>query len=306
MNDIQRLVRRQEHHGDADSPRFAVLGPVRAVRGGRTLTASSLEHQAFLAALLLRSGRTSELSELVHALWGENPPDTAVPAVRTHAWWWRRVLEPNEQAPRVLLSVGDGYRVVVPDLGLDLDVAEDLARRAQLAAVGGGLEIADGLLAEALSLWQGDPLSGLPGPFAEQQRIRLGGLRHAWTELRLRIALALGRHAAVLPALTLLAAEQPSREHVHELLMRALHAAGRRTEALAVFTRLVEEQGIEPGQPLKSLHHKIVEGDPPGPGVNAFRSEVRLAPAVPVPRQLPLGTGTAPAAKETSPPRRAL
>ncbi|HEX6344804.1 BTAD domain-containing putative transcriptional regulator [Umezawaea sp.] len=306
MSDIQRFVGRQEHGGDpdrrgADPLRFTVLGPVRAVRGGRTLPTGSPQQQAFLAALLLHSGRASGLSELVHALWGENPPDAAVSTVRTHAWRWRTLLERGGGAPSVLVSVGDGYRLVVPELGLDLDFAENLAHRARLAAADGGLELADGLLADALALWQGNPLSGLPGPFAEQQRIRLGELRLAWTEERLRIALALGHHALVLPELTLLAAEQPSREHVHELLMRALHAAGRQTEALAVFSRLrhalVEEQGIEPGQALKSLHHRILAGGTPDPQSSAWRPGraagvpgIVRAGAVPVPRQLPPGT----------------
>ncbi|PRY36956.1 AfsR/SARP family transcriptional regulator [Umezawaea tangerina] len=298
MSDIQRFVGRQEHEGapDRDAPRFAVLGQVRAMRDGRTLTAASPQQQAFLAALLLHSGRASGLAELVYALWGENPPDAAVSTVRTHAWRWRTLLERGGGAHRVLLSVGDGYRVVVPELGLDLDFAEDLARRARQAGADGRLEAADKLLADALALWQGNPLSGLPGPFAEQQRVRLGELRLAWTEERLRLALALGRHALVLPELTLLAAEQPSREHVHELLMRALHAAGRQTDALAVFSRLrqalVEGQGIEPGAALKSLHHSILAGEPPvaEPVARTATALPRPAPAVPVPRQLPSAT----------------
>src|SRR5579875_2748233 len=90
--------------GTAPGLRFALLGPVRAWRGDEPLPAGSPQQRALLAALLLRGGRTATADELIDALWGEAPPDSALAALRTYAFRLRKVLGAN-----ALTSESGGY-----------------------------------------------------------------------------------------------------------------------------------------------------------------------------------------------------
>ncbi|MDI5962179.1 AfsR/SARP family transcriptional regulator [Streptantibioticus silvisoli] len=249
-----------------DGPRFGILGSLRIRSADTFVTRGSPQQQAFMAALLLQPGHAATLAELVDALWGDCPPDTAVTTIRTHAWWWRRLLEKRGAIPRVLVSVGDGYQIALPGPVTDLETVGELADRAAQARREGREAEAAALLSHALGLWRGHALAGVPGAFAAQQRSRLTELRTALSEEYFDLQLALGRAAIVVPDLFVLSERHPLRERAHGLLMRALHATGRQAEALAVFGRvrrlLVAEHGIAPSPLLVQLHQQILEGDP--------------------------------------------
>src|SRR3977135_3022158 len=72
--------------------RFAVLGPVRAWRDDQAIPPGSPQQRALLAALLLRRGRQATASELLNAVWGEDPPPTALAALRSYAFRLRKAL----------------------------------------------------------------------------------------------------------------------------------------------------------------------------------------------------------------------
>src|SRR5262249_5158324 len=98
-----------------------------------------------------------------------------------------------------------------------------------------------------------------------------------------RAELARGNPAPVVPSLAELAAEHPLVESLTEVLMLALHAAGRTSEALDLYARtrmqLAEELGTDPGAELQALHRSLLRGEvlavPPS------------GPVRPIPRQLP-------------------
>ncbi|GAB7030874.1 SAV_2336 N-terminal domain-related protein [Streptomyces sp. NPDC021749] len=157
--------------------RFTVLGPVRARRGAAPLALGSPQQRALLAALLLRRGRRATASELVAGLWGDEPPPRARAALRTYAARLRRALGEDGE---LLVSERGGYALRGPDgspPALDLDEAEQLIARARAAR---DPEEARRLRDAALELWDGEPLAGLPGPYAAAQRVRLA---RWWTEL---------------------------------------------------------------------------------------------------------------------------
>jgi tetratricopeptide (TPR) repeat protein len=86
--------------------------------------------------------------------------------------------------------------------------------------------------------------------------------------------------------LATLVREHPLRERPRELLMVALHRAGRNAEALATYREarqvLVDELGIEPSPALRRQHDQILAGDPAPTPVRAPASSVatRVAPVL--------------------------
>lgn len=271
--------------------RFTVLGPVRAWRGATPLAAGSPQQRALLAALLLRGGRTATAPELVDALWGDEPPHAALAALRTYASRLRKALGDDADT---LVSESGGYAIRPVDgrpLDLDHDHAEQYAAEAEKARATGDRSRARELLDRALALWEGEPLAGLAGPYADTQRTRLDEWRLSLTESRLELILEAGCHADAVSELTALTAAHPLRERLRELLMLALYRSGRQAEALAVYadTRrlLADELGVDPCASLADLQQRILQADPDldAPAVS-FDTDP-AAPAAVRPQQLP-------------------
>ncbi|MEV0778356.1 BTAD domain-containing putative transcriptional regulator [Streptomyces sp. NPDC050428] len=250
------------------SLRFAVLGPVRVWRGDEELPLGSPQQRVVLAALLLRRGRLVTTAEIVHAVWGEDPPAAAVPVLRTYVSRLRKVLEPDrvsDESRAVIISATDGYLARVPDEAVDLGVFEQRVARAAKLRAAGELSAASTLLHAALDGWHETPLAGLTGPLAEAERSRLDEARLSALETRFDIDVQLGRHDMLIPELRALVGRHPLRERLCYLLMLALYRSGRQAEALACYRKtrstLVAELGIEPGAALRELHHSILTAD---------------------------------------------
>ncbi|MEU5087312.1 BTAD domain-containing putative transcriptional regulator [Streptomyces sp. NPDC021356] len=275
--------------------RFCVLGPVRAWRGEEPLPTGSPQQRALLAALLLREGRTATASELIDALWGEEPPSQALAALRTYASRLRKVLDAG-----LLVSESGGYAVRgLGEGALDLGAAQDLATEAEKARAAGDLHRARTLLDRALHLWDGEPLAGVPGPYAEAQRVRLHEWRLQLLESRLDMDLEQGCHSEAVSELTALTAAHPLRERLRELLMLALYRSGRQAEALAVYadTRrlLADELGVDPRPELRELQQRILRADPALAEPSAPAPEPSVTPVRPaqLPATVPDFTGRA-------------
>ncbi|MBQ1094251.1 AfsR/SARP family transcriptional regulator [Streptomyces sp. B93] len=285
--DAPEAPRVPEQRRRPDSPplHFGVLGPVRARRGDEPLATGSPQQRALLAALLLREGRTATAAELIDAMWGEEPPSQALAAVRTYASRLRKTLGPG-----VLVTESGGYAVRGLGAGsLDLTEAQDLAAEAEKARGAGDLCHARDLLGRALARWDGETLAGVPGPYAQTQRVRLEEWRLQLLETRLDMDLEQGCHAEAVSELTALTAAHPLRERLRELLMLALYRSGRQAEALAVYadTRrlLAEELGVDPRPGLRDLQQRILQADP---GLAEPPAPEAEPPATPVrPAQLP-------------------
>ncbi|MFI9362322.1 AfsR/SARP family transcriptional regulator [Kitasatospora sp. NPDC053057] len=243
-----------------------MLGPVGIRIGGPVVSGGPPQQQATLAALALRSGNVVPLHELITAVWGEAAPESAVMILRTYVWRLRKLLEAGGRDPQVLASANDGYRLAVPPASVDAFRVEQLAADAARAREAGRYDASAESLAEAVSLWRGEPLAGVPGPFAQNQRSRLSELRLHLLEERFDLDVLMGRHAQAVPELTGFIHEEPLRERPYGLLMRALYAAGRQGDALAVFAKarevLADQLGLDPGPELRALHGRILACDP--------------------------------------------
>jgi DNA-binding SARP family transcriptional activator/tetratricopeptide (TPR) repeat protein len=248
--------------------RVGVLGPVTAWYGQEELRVGQPRQQAVLGILAMRANRVISRGELVDAVWGQDPPASAEGGIYTYVAGLRRIIEPTRSARgpgRVLVSSGAGYVLhLVPGQPDAVTFEQQLARARQLRKNGDPVAAVEALEG-ALGLWRGVAFAGVPGPFAETERVRLAELRSGAAEERADVLLSLGRHEEVVPDLTALVADHPLRERMRGLLMIALYRGGRHAEALRVFADgshvLAEELGIDPGTELSRIHQQVLTCD---------------------------------------------
>ncbi|MGD0062689.1 MAG: BTAD domain-containing putative transcriptional regulator, partial [Streptosporangiaceae bacterium] len=274
-----------------------LLGPVRAWRGEAELALGAPRRRAVLALLAMRANRAVSRDELIDGIWGEDPPASSVNALHGYVAGLRTALEPHRarRAPgRMLLPSGPGYLLRLEAGQLDAEVFGQHLAAAQELRAGGDLAGAARSLDAGLRLWQSAPLSGIAGPWAEIERIRLGEQRLTAIEERGDVMLALGRHAEAAAQLAGLVREHPLREQFRGQLMLALYRCGRQAEALAAFADsrrvLVKELGIEPGAELRRLHERILAADvtlDPPAAPSARVASASWEQERPVPAQLP-------------------
>jgi DNA-binding SARP family transcriptional activator/tetratricopeptide (TPR) repeat protein len=274
-----------------DRLRVEVLGLVRAWVGTREVALGSPLQRAVFAVLASRSGRTVSRGELIDAMWGADAPPSAENGVHTYVKGLRQVLEPTRpsRAPsQILRSTSAGYVLKLEPDGLDATVFDQCLSQARHLRAAGDLPGMVRSSDTALALWQGTPLPGIPGPFAEIERARLSELHLSAIEERAEALLDLGRQGEVAAELPTVINEHPFRERLCALLMTALYRGGRPADALAVFhdarQRLADELGIEPSRDLQRLHRQVLSADPaldppPAAGAAQERPSRVLRPA---------------------------
>jgi DNA-binding NarL/FixJ family response regulator/DNA-binding SARP family transcriptional activator len=246
--------------------RLAVLGPLRAWRGDRLVDLGPVRQQAMLAALVLRPDVTVSQQELLADVWGLEPPGTGGKVVPVYLYRLRKCLQGNESVTTALLDRDrGGYRFAGGSAWVDVATLEEITAEADALAKAGELGEAVHGYERALELFQGEPLAGLPGPFAAGERLRLTERKLALSLRKLAWRLRLSECAEAIGELSALSHAHPHSEPISALLMRALYQAGRRADALAVFTglrrRLVDDLGMEPGDDLRRVQRAVLNGD---------------------------------------------
>ncbi|MER5201339.1 AfsR/SARP family transcriptional regulator [Streptomyces sp. NPDC002755] len=279
--------------------RFAVLGPVRAWRGSEEVELGSPQQRVVLSALLLAGGLPVSKNELVDALWGVKQPVSGIAVLRTYIHYLRKALEPDATAETsVIRSVGGGYLLRVSGSVLDLNVFRELSALADQARLAGKTDEAVKYFRDALKLWQGPALADIRGEYAEVQRHWLGELRLSAEASCLRLETDLGAHEGVVAELNRLISAHPLDERFRAVLMLALYRSGRQAAALEAYREtqglLAEDLGVDPGQELQVLYHRILRAD------NELLCSVNPVPSAPV-QIVPVSVSPAPAQLPPSP-----
>ncbi|MCE6993359.1 tetratricopeptide repeat protein [Saccharothrix sp. S26] len=248
---------------------FGLLGGVRARVGGADLDIGHTRRRSVLAALLLESGRPVPAERLVDRVWGDQPPLRAKETLYGYVSKLRSAGIDIQRRPGGYLL--DTDRV-------DLVEFRALAKRARAEA---DSDRAAELYDQALALWRGEALDGLDSPWFAQVRESLQAERAAVELDRNDVAIRLGHHADLLPALRDATQAHPLDERLAGQLMLALHRSGRSSEALrhydALRRTLADELGTDPGAPLQELYLRLL-GRQATPETETTRA---------VPRQLP-------------------
>ncbi len=277
---------------------YRLFGPLEAWRADRQIELGGPKQRAVLAVLLWEAGRVVSCDRIIEAVWGDDPPPSAVGTVQVYISNLRRVLRDEESATSPIIRQPPGYLIRVP---VDqLDTASFAAHAAAAQSAVDRTDWAAAVLAAegALALWRGAPLA----EWADQDWVQVAatGLAEQRTACELNLVqslLGLGRVDAALSAVSPVRAEQPLSERACWLQMVALYQAGRQADALGVFTDhsrlLADELGLDPGPALRTLQREILGHTPalatwPGrPHASSPARPAAASPAIPSPRQPP-------------------
>ncbi len=263
---------------------FRILGPLEVAANDSAVDLGANKQQTLLGVLLLHIGEVVSTARLVDELWGDAPPATAPKAIQGYVHGLRKVLGPDAIGTRA-----GGYLAAIDPTRLDASRFERLAAEGQRWLRADPARAA-AHLGEALSLWRGNVLEGLPLT-SRGELDRLAERRMVVLERRIDADLELGRHAETVPELRELVAAEPYRESLRARLMLALYRCGRQAEALDVYraTRhlLAEELALEPGEELRRLELQILAHAPELERPNAPTPPAATAPvAAPGARRL--------------------
>ncbi|WP_052667959.1 AfsR/SARP family transcriptional regulator [Nitriliruptor alkaliphilus] len=239
------------------------LGGLEVRVGDAVASLGGPQAQTVFALLVADPGRTVPTAQLIDELWPTDPPRDPTGTIQTHIATIRRGLGSER---RRLVTREGGYLI---ELAAD---ELDAARFVTLAREGRHLAAADAAGAQAhleaaLAEWRGDPLVGLVARASRLQAeaTRLVELRSTVVEDLAEARLAQGRHTEVVADLERLLADHPFRERSVALLLRALAATGRQSEALTRYLdhrrSLTDEFGIEPSVELRQLHLELLRPD---------------------------------------------
>jgi len=231
---------------------LTLLGGFQVRLGPEPQTVPTRKAQALLAYLALHAGQAHSREKLATLLWGNSGETQARDSLRHALVHLRRTLAGGDTP--VLLT--DGQTVSLAPARVAVDVA--------------GFEraLGAGALEEAVSLYQGELLEGLPSseaPFDDwlrSERARLHELAvDGCAKLLARQQSAGSPELAIRTALRLLALD-PLQEAVHRTLMRLYVQQDRRSAALKQYETcaavLRRELRVEPEPETRQLHREVL------------------------------------------------
>lgn len=246
---------------------IALLGEVAVRVHGEAVDPGPARQRCVLAALAVEPGRLVPVDRLVQRVWGTETPRRGRATLHSYLSRLRRTLTAAAGTVAIVHRSG-GYTLVLDPERAAVDVAEFRSMRTQARGATEDAQVVR-LLTTALTLWRGDPLTGLAGGWADAERDRLSQERLAAEQDLADAQLRSGQGGKIAADLSARAAGHPLDERIAGQYMLALHQAGRTADALAHYRavrgRLAEEIGTDPGAPLQDLFRGILAGDPARP-----------------------------------------
>jgi len=252
---------------------IGMLGPLHVTlddRAGDVQLAP--KPRTVLAVLLAHAGGVVPVSSLVREVWQDDPPASALRNIQTYIFQARRVLQdllglpPRAVARELLITSPGGYMFSDKSAEFDYVTYRCLVHDGREVVRQGRDEEGLTLLGRALAVWRGPAFVDVAtGAALEAQRLQLEESRLGVIEDLSELKIKLGMYHEAISDLVVPVSEHPLHEGLHGQYMRALSLSGDRVHALSVFgrlrSRLVSDLGIEPGTPLRKLHHRILNSE---------------------------------------------
>jgi DNA-binding SARP family transcriptional activator len=267
-----------------------LLGPVEITADRQVTGIPQLAQRVVLAMLAAAGNRVVPVATLIDALWQEEVSRRRIKNLHAHIYQLRRRLSDLGDRPGAVQIVTQppGYRLVLADGGLDVDVFSRLVGEARGALAAGDHDRSRELYRQALSLWRGPALADVVEAAPQLRGLAEQFEMERLTAVQERITadLAGGMDAELLVELTELVARYPLQERLRCQLMLCLYRCGRQADALATYhdarRTLRDELGLDPGPELRELHQRILTGEPVRQGHLANKPARTV-----IPRQLP-------------------
>ncbi|MEU0884433.1 BTAD domain-containing putative transcriptional regulator [Lentzea sp. NPDC005914] len=230
-----------------------LLGPLEVTGPGGVLRLAGTRQRSLLALLALRAPSVLPATHLIDALWGTEPPPTALRTLHSHIARVRGALSAIGLMD-VLVTTSAGYALRTDPSHVDVTRFE----RAPSSRA-------------ALALWRGDPLADCDVfEWASAEITRLHEARLCAEESLAQQEINRGAYGTAAASLERLVVTHPLRERFWELLADAQLRGGRRADALSTVRRarnvLVEELGVDPGPALRAIESEALACPPPGSG----------------------------------------
>jgi DNA-binding SARP family transcriptional activator len=245
--------------------RVQVLGGLNVFRRGGEALSIAGSCRPILGYLLTHRQRPVSRMELAETLWADHDGDHARRCLSTALW---RLKKTTARGPPLLTFQGADEVSFNWHAPAWVDAVAMETRVQPLLRLNPGTLASDaiGRLQRGVRLYRGDYLIGIDEDWAllERQRLRnvyVDGLYH------LVLAYAAGAAwAAVIQWGRRLSQEEPLREDVHRLLMRAYAKAGNRATAIAQYQlcrRVIHDDlGIEPMEETQELYRELTAAAP--------------------------------------------
>ncbi|SMD00283.1 BTAD domain-containing putative transcriptional regulator [Kibdelosporangium aridum] len=241
--------------------RVAVLGPLSLTDGAdQQIEVGGPRLRMLLVRLALEANRIVPTEALIDGLWGTQPPVDATNALQSLVSRLRK----TGLAKRIE-SYPAGYSLAATEV--DADTFERLAAEGSRLLKQNDVVRAAEVLTRALDLWRGPALVDVAdAPFAAAAVARLAELRLTALEDRIEADIRRGHEVDVIAELHALTRENPLRERLTALLIRALRKTGRQADALAAYEtarqNLAAELGVDPSPELQEAHLSLLRSTP--------------------------------------------
>lgn len=233
-------------HTTGGDTTLSLLGPIHATRGSHRLDVAGDKERTVVVALGLAEGARTGVGTLIDAVWGEDPPRSAIRSLRTYIYrlrarGWESLIETTEE----------GYSLAVRQDSIDavaLEAALDAARSSadpdrRLALLD---PVIRGVSVERVLCRVCDT----PAMMLRRSMLRCvvtsAQELHAEALLRTRGALAV-------EPLRMLVRTDPTRECRWQMLIDALRLSGARSEASAIAHEARRFVGEYLGLPPESI-----------------------------------------------------
>ena len=245
--------------------RFRTLGPLEVWTGQGWSGIGSPKWRALLAALLLNPGQAVSTDRLSAELWGDDPPERAANLVSVHVLRLRRLL--GDPEGHVLITRAPG----LPACWFSpVTWTPSASRRWSLWAARHSMTAtAPWRRRNWARLWNcgGAGRSPTCRPRRWSRPRPTGWRSRGWPRWSCgsRPTWPAGGMRSSVSELRRLLSDQPLREGLWSLLIRALDGAGRHAEALAAYGQvrevIAEELGADPGPELQRLYQDMLVTD---------------------------------------------